>query len=219
MVSRRVVIAVVLILAGLAGFFLLRTDDPVMSAKQVEDMLANLGRAGPFALIGLMVIAIVVSPVPSGPIAVAAGALYGTVWGGVFSILGASMGAFAAFGAARYLGFDAIRQSQNPVLKYIAAPRSQFSLMLIVFGSRLIPFISFDAVSYAAGLTCLSFGRFAVATCLGVVPICFALAAMGAGMVESGTDWMLVVALGGAVTLFPIAAKWVWERARGSDRP
>ena len=66
--------------------------------------------------------------------------------------------------AARCLGFDAVRRSSNPVLKYIAAPRSQFSLMLIVFASRLIPFISFDAVSYAAGLTCLSFSRFACAT-------------------------------------------------------
>jgi uncharacterized membrane protein YdjX (TVP38/TMEM64 family) len=91
--------------------------------------------------------------------------------------------------------------------------------MLIVFASRLVPFISFDAVSYAAGLTFLSFGRFAIATLLGIVPICFALAAMGAGMVEGGTDWMLVVTMGGAITLLPILAKWAWDQVKAQDWP
>jgi uncharacterized membrane protein YdjX (TVP38/TMEM64 family) len=112
------------------------------------------------------------------------------------------------------LGYDAIRRSNNPVPKYLAAARSQTTLMLIVFASRLIPFISFDAVSYAAGITCLSFARFALATILGVVPICFALAAMGAGMMDGGTDWLWVVVLGGAVTLIPIMVKWIWDKIR-----
>lgn len=90
--------------------------------------------------------------------------------------------------------------------------------MLVVFASRLIPFISFDAVSYAAGITCLSFGRFAFATLLGVIPICFALAAMGAGMVDGGTDWMWIVVLGGSITLLPVVAKWLWDKIRTPTR-
>lgn len=43
-------------------------------------------------------------------------------------------------------------------------------LMAIVFVSRLIPDVSFDAVSYAVGLAPLAFGRFAVATLFGVIP-------------------------------------------------
>ncbi len=214
-VSKRAVLAVLLAGAFAAGLMLptlLDSEHPVMSEAWVRGTVTALGMAGPLALIGLMVLAIVASPIPSGPIAVAAGALYGTLWGGAFVVTGALLGAFAAFGAARYLGFDAVRRSTNPVLKYIAAPRSQISLMLIVFGSRLIPFISFDAVSYAAGITCLSFGRFALATFLGVLPICFALAAMGAGISDSGADWMWIVLLGGGITLLPFVGKWVWDR-------
>lgn len=218
--SKRAVLSFLLAIAVIAGLVLpallgpayLGTEDPMMSEAWVRSTVAGIGMAGPLALIGLMVLAIVASPIPSGPIAVAAGALYGTLWGGAFVVSGALLGAFAAFGAARYLGFDAVRRSSNPILKYIAAPRSQFSLMLIVFGSRLIPFISFDAVSYAAGITCLSFGRFAFATFLGVVPICFALAAMGAGMAAGGTDWMWIVVMGGAITLLPVAGKWIWDK-------
>lgn len=213
--SKRAVVGTVLavvVIATLVLPSLLGTEHPVMSEAWVRSTVVGLGMAGPLALIGLMVLAIVASPIPSGPIAVAAGALYGTLWGGAFVVTGALLGAFAAFGAARYLGFDAVRRSSNPILKYIAAPRSQFSLMLIVFGSRLIPFISFDAVSYAAGITCLSFGRFALATFLGVVPICFALAAMGAGMTDGGTNWMWIVVLGGWITLLPVLGKFVWNR-------
>jgi uncharacterized membrane protein YdjX (TVP38/TMEM64 family) len=86
--------------------------------------------------------------------------------------------------------------------------------MWIIFASRLIPFISFDAISYAAGLTNLTFGRFAIATLLGIVPICWILSAMGAGMATGGIDWMLVVTIGGVVTLVPAIVAWLrnWRR-------
>jgi len=221
MPQRRILAGAVLVtvIVGLAVAAFPTTAPGMMNAARVRDMVAGLGMFGPLALIGLMVLAIVVSPVPSGPIAVAAGALYGTFWGGGFVVIGALLGACLAFCAARYLGFDAIRRSDNPVLKYIARPRSQFGLMLIVFGSRLVPFISFDAVSYAAGITCLSFGRFALATFLGVVPVCFALAAMGAGMADGKPDWMLAVSLGGAVTLAPIIATWAWDKVLAKKEP
>lgn len=215
MMCRRTLLWTLIALVIIAGLLLpsmIQSDHPVMSEAWVRGVVTDLGMAGPLALIGLMVLAIVASPIPSGPIAVAAGAMYGTLWGGSFVVAGALLGSSAAFGAARYLGFDAIRQSTNPVLKFIAAPRSQVNLMLIVFASRLVPFISFDAVSYAAGLTCLSFGRFALATLFGVVPICFALAAMGAGMADGGSDWMWIVVLGGGLTLLPIFGKWIWDK-------
>jgi uncharacterized membrane protein YdjX (TVP38/TMEM64 family) len=187
----------------------------LLDEERVRELVARLGAAGPLALIGLMVLAIVVSPIPSGPIAVAAGALYGTFWGGTLTIIGAGLGALTAFSAARYLGYDAIRKSSNPAVKFITAPRPQLPLMGIVFASRLVPFISFDAVSYAAGLTCLSFWRFAAATTLGIVPICFALAAVGAGMIGSHHNVMAFVMLAGGVTLVPFLASWIWARFRG----
>lgn len=213
--SMRVMIGTLLALMVIAGMILpafLHAGHPVMSQAWIHDIVAGMGRAGPIAVIGLMVLAIVASPIPSGPIAVAAGAMYGTLWGGVFVVIGALLGSFAAFGAARYLGFDAVRRSTNPVLKFIVTPRSQMSLMLIVFASRLIPFISFDAVSYAAGITGLSFSRFALATFLGVVPICFGLAAMGAGMADTSTNWMWIIAATGVITLLPPIGKWLWDR-------
>lgn len=192
---------------------LMLSDQPLFSEAWVRQQLIAVGPAGPFLLIVVMTLAIVVSPIPSGPIGVAAGAIYGTLWGGVLTITGAFLGACIAFLAARYLGFDAIRQSDNRMLKAIAAPRSQWSLMAIVFASRLIPFISFDAVSYAAGLTSLTLPRFAVATLLGVIPVSFVLTAIGAGLQDAEMSKPLLGVIAG-ITLVPVVGKWLWDRAR-----
>jgi uncharacterized membrane protein YdjX (TVP38/TMEM64 family) len=202
-----------LLLAGVVLATLFPQYLPAMTDGQVRDIISRLGPFGPLALVGLMTVAIVASPVPSGPIAMAAGALYGTAWGAAYSVIGAVLGAVIAFCLARYLGHDAIRRSDNRILKYIAAPRSQWSLMAIVFASRLIPFISFDAISYAAGLTAITFARFTLATLMGVIPISIALAAMGAGLHDHPLNPMLLALIGG-ITLLPVIAKWLWDRIR-----
>ena len=87
--------------------------------------------------------------------------------------------------------------------------------MAVVFLSRLLPFISFDLVSYAAGLTPLKWWRFAVATMAGIIPASFLLAHFGGEMasLDSARVVEAVVALG-ALTALPIAGKLIWDRVR-----
>ncbi|MEO8159366.1 MAG: VTT domain-containing protein, partial [Betaproteobacteria bacterium] len=90
---------------------------------------------------------------------------------------------------------------------------SQNALMGIVFVSRALPFLSFDMVSYAAGLTVLSTWRFAIATLAGVAPVSFLLAHFGKEMAtgESNRILLSVLALGG-LTLIPVIIELVRER-------
>lgn len=53
---------------------------------------------------------------------------------------------------------------------------------------RLIPFLSFDIVSYAAGLTPLQPWRFVLATLIGVTPVSFALAYFGGELASADFD-------------------------------
>jgi uncharacterized membrane protein YdjX (TVP38/TMEM64 family) len=204
--------AAILIASVLA--YIYRADLPIMDGDWLRGVIGQPGVWGPMALIGLMVLAVVASPIPSGPIAIAAGAIFGMLHGAIYVIIGAVLGAVLAFGIARTFGHDAIRKSDNAVMRYIAKPRSQWSLMAVVFASRLIPFVSFDAVSYAAGVTNLTFPRFAVATLAGCTPVCFALAAMGAGMHDKATSPTLLLVLG-CITLVPVVGKWLWDLSRG----
>jgi uncharacterized membrane protein YdjX (TVP38/TMEM64 family) len=215
-ITKRRLVGACLVLAlglGLLLPYLMLGDLPTFSEAWVRKEINDLGAFGPAALVLFMALAIVVSPIPSGPIGVAAGAIYGTLLGGVLTVVGAFLGACIAFLCARYLGFDAIRQSENRVLKALAAPRPQWSLMAIVFASRLIPFISFDAVSYAAGLTALTLPRFALATLLGVIPVSFVLTAIGAGLHEAEMSKPLLALIGG-ITLLPVIGKWLWDKLR-----
>ena len=165
-------------------------------------------------MIGLMTLAILVSPIPSAPVAVAAGAAYGHIWGTLYVLLGAEAGALAAFGVARLLGYEALHRWFGERLS-AGLLGSQNGLMGIVFVSRLLPFISFDLVSYAAGLTALSFWRFAIATLAGIVPASFLLAHFGSEMATGEVKPIMIsVLLLGAVTLLPVALKLLRDRLR-----
>ncbi len=165
-----------------------------------------------------MTAAIVMSPIPSGPIALVAGAIYGPLWGTVFIVVGAEAGSVIAFWIARCLGYEAVRGWVEQRIPSITQQRSQSTLMAIVFASRLVPFISFDAVSYAAGLTPLAFWRFALATLAGVMPISFALAYFGEALVSLEPKWAVLIAVpAGGITLVPIGLKLLRARRSGLE--
>ena len=208
--------------AFLAVGYLALSESGILAAPSerqgLQEQVIALGIWGPITVIGLMTAAIVFSPAPSALIALAAGAAYGHFWGTLYIILGAQARAMIAFGIARLLGGEAVARwlARRPELMRLG---SQNMLMVIVFVSRLIPFISFDVVSYAAGLTPLSVWRFALATFTGIVPASFALAHFGEEMAtgESGRIALSVVLIGG-VTLIPIAARLWMQRRRGPSR-
>jgi len=175
----------------------------------LREWFDGLGVWGPVAVIGTMVAAILVSPLPSAPIALAAGAIYGHFWGGLYVLAGSEIGAIAAFGIARFIGFDLLHEWFGTQLNQGLAGSQNF-LMGTVFASRLLPFISFDIVSYAAGLTALSFWRFALATLAGIIPASFLLAHIGSEMVAEEMDRILLaVVLLGLITAVPLIAKLI----------
>ena len=170
----------------------------------VEAWVATAGPLGPLAIIILMTVAVVASPVPSAPVALASGAAYGHYAGTLYVALGSEIGALAAFLIARGVG-------RGPVERLLGEKAdkgllgSQNALTLTVFVSRLLPFVSFDAMSYAAGLSRLHFWRFSLATMAGILPASFVLAHFGSVVVEgslSSAEW---IALGlGLMTGLPL---------------
>ena len=177
--------------------------------------LDGLGIWGPVAVIGSIMAAILVSPLPSAPIALAAGALYGHFWGALYVLAGSELGAIAAFGIARFLGRDVMQSRLGPRLTQGLAGSQNF-LMTTVFVSRLLPFISFDIVSYAAGVTSLSFWRFAIATLAGIIPASFLLAHFGSELVADETDRILLaVIVLGLLTAVPFVVTWITRIRRG----
>lgn len=213
----RIFAAGVLVLAMAGVYWLLRETGVLATLADgdaLRQFIVGLGVAGPLAVIGLMTFAILVSPLPSAPIALAAGAAYGHTWGTLYIVLGSELGALIAFGLARVLGKEALHRWFGDRLPKTRL-RSQGGLMAIVFASRLLPFISFDVVSYAAGLTKLTLWRFALATLAGILPASFLLAHFGGEMATGELDKMLyAVLLLGLLTGIPLAVHFLRERKR-----
>lgn len=213
----RILVAALSVSALVGAYGLLRETGAlaiILDGHALREFITGLGMAGPLAIVALMVIAILVSPIPSAPIALAAGALYGHTWGTGYIALGAELGALAAFGLARLLGRDALQRWLGSRLPS-ARLGSQDALMAIVFISRLLPFISFDVVSYAAGFTTLTWWRFALATLAGILPASFLLAHFGDEMATGELDRILYAVLAlGLLTLVPLTVHLVRERRR-----
>jgi len=211
------VVAVLVVIALAATYFLLHRTGTVsllLDVHAVRDYIMGLGMKGPLAVIVLIALAVIISPLPSAPVALAAGALYGHSWGTLYVLLGAMLGALGAFSLARLLGRDALQRWFGDRLPATRLG-TQNSLMALVFISRLLPFISFDIVSYAAGLTALSLWRFALATLIGVLPTSFLLAHFGGEMGTGELDRILYAVLAlGLLTAVPLAVYWLRDRLR-----
>ncbi len=183
----------------------------MITAEKLDRVVARAGPWGPLVVAGLMTLAVVMSPIPSAPIAMAAGAAYGHLWGTVYVLLGAELGALIAFGIARMVGRAPLRRWFGDRID-AGLLGSQNALTATVFLSRLMPFVSFDLISYAAGLSCLRLWRFALATLAGIVPASFLLAHLGTTAAEGemgAASWAVLVI--GLVTGAPL----LWAAFRG----
>ncbi len=186
----------------------------LLEPDTLKALVAQAGLWGPAMIIGLMILAVVASPIPSAPIAMVAGAAYGHLWGTVQVVIGAELGALIAFGLARVIGRDALQTVFGDKID-AGLLGSQNALTWTVFASRLMPFVSFDMISYAAGLSCLRLWRFAVATLAGIVPASFLLTHFGTVAASGGVGVSTWAALGlGLITGLPLL--WLMTKKKGN---
>ncbi len=170
----------------------------------IDSLVSQAGTMGPLLIIGLMMLAVVASPLPSAPIALVSGAAYGHYAGTAYVAIGSELGAMIAFLIARYLGREAVVGWLGDKADY-GLLGSQNALTVTVFASRLLPFVSFDAMSYAAGLSRLQLWRFLLATLAGIIPASFVLAHFGSAAMTGGFGTAQWLTLGlGLLTAAPL---------------
>lgn len=149
-----------------------------LSTAALSAWLEGLGAWAPVLLVGMMILAVVVGPIPTLPISATSGLAFGLVGGTAVAATGALIGAMIAFWAARLLGRDVACRylKDNPLF---GGEKSQNLLFWIVLVTRLVPLFSFALVSYAAGVTAISAWRFAAASLIGMLPMTVVFAGLG----------------------------------------
>lgn len=160
-------------------------------AAALRDYLRSYGAWAPVASLLLMVAQAVAAPVPASLLVFANGLAFGVLWGTLFSLAGQLLAAAVCFWLARTLG----RGPTGALLGRLGLAAADRWLArwgaVGILAARLVPGVAFDAVSYAAGLTQIGFGRFAVATVVGVAPQTLAYAYLGERV--PGAVWLPLV--------------------------
>ena len=159
----------------------------------VEEFVASYG---PYAMLVsalLMVFQSLIAPLPAFLITFANASLFGWWQGAILSWSSAMVGAALCFWIARLLGRDFVEKLTSKTgLAKIDGFFAKYGRQSVLI-ARLLPFMSFDVVSYAAGLTSMGFWPFLLATGLGQLPATIIYSYVG-GMLTGGAK-LLVTAL------------------------
>lgn len=176
---KRIAAGIAILLVSVGLYFLWGRDVfDNFTVERIEEFVAGFGSFAPLAYIALLAVSIIISQIPNIPLAIASGMLFGTFWGGIYSIIGGMLGAVACFSIARLLGIVFIKKFIGKIPCFTKNCKEKH-LVLLVFLSRLLPFFSFDLVSYCAGLTNIKARTFMIATFLGMIPMTFLFTYMG----------------------------------------
>lgn len=189
------------------AFFILSNVDVDLA----RGYILGFGIWAPIVSFLLMVFQSVAAPLPAFIITFANAGLFGWIYGAILSWSSAMVGALVCFYIARYLGRDVVEKfTSNKSLNGIDTFFKYYGKYAILI-ARLLPFISFDIVSYAAGLTSMGFWEFFIATGIGQLPATIIYSYIG-GMLTGGVKTMVT----GLLILFALSAlivllKNIWE--------
>lgn len=209
--SLLILVIICILITGL-GIYLIRGIDPV----QLQVWLKQMGIWAPILYIALYTIG-TLCILPSTPLNLAGGAIFGTGLGTLWTSIGALIAAILAFLFTRTIGREVVAKRLAGRWQTIDTELCNGGLFYM-FAIRLQPIIPYGLVNFASGLTSVTFKDYVLGTALGTVPGVLPFVMIGSSGVtalKGGDVFPLVIALTLAGVLVAGAA---WQRRRIKSR-
>ncbi len=143
----------------------------------IEGWLQDLGFWAPVAFIVLWIFWAVLF-LPGAVLGLAGGALFGPVWGALWTLTGATMGASLAFLAARFVASDWVAARAGGRLKLLLDGVEAEGWRFVAL-TRLVPLFPFNLLNYALGLTRIPFPVYVLTTLVCMAPGTVAFSYLG----------------------------------------
>jgi len=170
-----------------------------LGPREAHELIRSLGIWGPLGIITMIAVIIAFVPVPTIPFDIAAGVGYGAVQGFVYVLAGHIAGASVAFLLARRFGRPLLwRIVPRRVSDHVDGMADRLAPRLVIL-MRLLPLFDFKVVSYAAGLTEMSFRDYIVGTALGIALPVFGMVSVGAELTDHPLKAALIVGTFGLI--------------------
>lgn len=167
---------------------------------KVADYIRSFGGWAMAFSFALMVFSSLIAPLPAFMITLSNAAIFGWWQGALLSWSSAMVGSALCFGISRALGRDVVEKfAGRGALASVEGYFEKYGTKTILI-CRLLPFVSFDAVSYFAGLTPMGFIPFFIATGIGQTPATIVYSYVG-GMLTGGAKLLMI----GLLCLFSLA--------------
>ncbi|WP_243170763.1 TVP38/TMEM64 family protein [Clostridium algidicarnis] len=215
-----IIIKILVVLAILSLYLLVPAikntiDDMVsvllkLNVESAKDYILSFGIWAPIISFLLMILQSIAAPLPAFIITFANAGLFGWWQGAILSWVSAMVGAVLCFYISKLLGREAVEKITSKFALESVDDFFEKHGKYAILIARLLPFISFDLVSYAAGLTSMGFWSFFLATGIGQLPATIIYSYVG-GMLVGGTKKLvfgLLILFALSVLIYLIKRVW-----------
>lgn len=176
--SSVLILTIVCIIATGIGVFLIGGID----RGQLEIWLEEMGILAPIIYILLYTIGTLLI-LPSTPLNLTGGAIFGVGWGTLWTTIAAIIAAIVAFAFTRTIGRDIVAKKFAGRWEAIDA-EIRLGGLFYMFSIRLLPIIPYGLVNFAAGLTSIRWRDYVIGTLLGTIPGVLPFVMMGSGFTQ-----------------------------------
>jgi uncharacterized membrane protein YdjX (TVP38/TMEM64 family)/Fe-S oxidoreductase len=194
-----------------------------LEPEKLRALFASFGIIAPLVYIAFYTVAPALM-LPGLPISMAGATVFGPLWGVVYTIIGATLGACVAFLIARYAARDWVeRRLIGSRWNKLDSETAKNGWKAVAF-TRLIPLFPFNLLNFAFGLTKISFVQYAIATFIFMLPgtiafITFSSSLLGLLKGKVSREFFIGVVLIIAVSMIPKFARWLKNREKTASRP
>ncbi|WP_093055745.1 TVP38/TMEM64 family protein [Salipaludibacillus aurantiacus] len=203
-------IKLVSLLAAIGAVILIAWQTGIMDRLQdvaaMQEFINSFGMLG-YVIFVLVFVAVAVFMLPGAVLTIVAGITFGPVIGGILSLIGATLGAAAAFLVAKYLARDMILKKfkGNAIFDKIDKGVEKNGVSFLIL-TRLVPVFPFNVQNYAYGLTSLGFAKYTGVSLITMAPGAFIYAFMAGQIVREGISLNLMLQFAAAgIILFLVS--------------
>ena len=196
----KVALAVGFLILVVRGFF-------ALTPSQLQSTVLSFGSA---AALSYVLLFIVLSMVffPTTVLTIAGGLAFGVTYGVAYALIAATLSAFAAFAIGRKFSHTALGALLHTrAEKFHLLGRHALTSVFL-----LRQFAPYDVVSYAAGLSRISFRDFCIGSTIGTLPGLLLAVTLGDALLEQNVSFLIPLILLSALMLG--AYLWECRRAR-----
>ena len=165
---KTLILKIVLFTVLVAGIIAAVIYRDQLDAAVLEGWIKNAGIIGPLVFMLIYILGTVFF-FPGAVLTLAGGALFGPVYGTLYNLTAATIGAAISFLIARYLLSDFVERKTGGRMKQLKNGVENEGWRFIAF-VRLVPLFPFNLLNYALGLTRIKFWDYVIASYIFMLP-------------------------------------------------